>query len=171
MGCLKNKNTKSAIVVKKRKIDKSFHDELCTASVRWLLKTVGAGVAVSEMACCNMTGEIPDAIGWKQGCSILIEAKTSRPDFLADKKKHFRISPEFGMGSYRLFICPDGLIKPDELPKDWGLLYYHPGRKRRIERVICFKGNIVSNEGNLKSQVANYRAENALLLSYIRRNK
>ncbi|WP_205068614.1 hypothetical protein [Photobacterium kishitanii] len=71
------------------------------------------------------TGEQPDAMGFKNGASCLIEVKVSRSDFLKDRKKHFRVDPESGMGDWRFFLCPPNLISPDELPEGWGLLFAH----------------------------------------------
>lgn len=144
---------------------KDLHDELCKQGVRWLKKTIGARLAISEIVCSNTYGEIPDVIGWKSSYSILIECKTSRSDFKADSKKIFRQFPDFGRGQLRLYLCPDGIIKPEELPEGWGLLYYSPERKN-LKRIECFKGNIVCESGNLKFQEAQIKSERALLLSY-----
>lgn len=144
------------------------HDELVKAGAKWLKKSNGSRIVLTEMVTSNL--EIPDIIGFKSGFSILIECKTSRSDFLVDKKKSFRIYPEDGMGNYRLFLCPDNLIKPDELPEGWGLLYYSPDRKE-LKRVVCWKGNIVGFTGGLKCFDANYRSEVAMLVSYIARGE
>jgi len=53
----------------------------------------------------------------------MVEAKASRADFLADRKKGFRSETELGMGNWRYYICPEGMIEPSELPDNWGLLY------------------------------------------------
>ena len=53
--------------------------------------------------------------------SVVVEVKTSRSDFLADRKKAHRV--EGGMGTYRYFLCPTDVIRVDELPQGWGLLY------------------------------------------------
>jgi len=87
----------------------------------------------------------------------LLEAKCSRGDFLADKKKRFRKRPSKGMGMYRAFICPKDLIKPEELPKGWGLIYVsEKGRTRYI----------VKSE---KFDIFNLRNEFVMLLSVARR--
>ena len=144
------------------------HDDLIKAGERWLKKSNGARIVLSELRAAKRQGEIPDIIGFKSGFSILIECKTSRSDFLADKKKHFRINPYIAMGNYRLFLCPDDLIKPEELPDGWGLLYYSPDRKN-LKRVVCWKGNIIGYSGGLKCFDANYRSEVAMLVSFIAR--
>ena len=58
------------------------------------------------------------------------EIKVSRNDFLQDEKwmayKHY---------CHRLdFVCPTGLIKPEELPDDIGLIYYNPDKKTLFTR-------------------------------------
>ena len=45
----------------------------------------------------------------------------SRSDFHRDKKKHFRRNPWQGMGQERWYLTPAGLLKPSDLPEDWGL--------------------------------------------------
>lgn len=69
--------------------------------------------------------EHPDVLGWNwKGDSCLLEAKTSRADFLQDKKKRAR---KFGgVGKFRYFILPEGLIDISELPKGWGLILVGP---------------------------------------------
>ena len=61
------------------------HAELVKRAEHWLMKTVGCSFCLTELT--TSAGEIPDAIGWKNGRSILIECKATRADFLSDKKK------------------------------------------------------------------------------------
>ncbi|AUZ06335.2 hypothetical protein ADP71_31570 [Vitreoscilla sp. C1] len=105
------------------------HKNLCDLAVRWLQRPNsrnghGCCFAVSEVA-TGYAGEIPDAIGfraseWDCAGSVLVEVKTSRSDFLADKKKAHRI--EGGVGDWRYYMAPTGLIQIDELPPQWGLV-------------------------------------------------
>ncbi len=46
----------------------------------------------------------------------LIEAKCSRADLLADRKKRFRKNPSLGMGDWRFFISEPGIISIEDLP-------------------------------------------------------
>lgn len=99
------------------------HKDIVEIAYKWVLKNASCGVAFKELSCVA-TGEIADVIGfgaWDR--SVLVEVKTSRSDFLADKKKSFRIESHKGMGSVRYYCCPKGLIGKDELPTGWGLLY------------------------------------------------
>lgn len=142
------------------------HSAAVEAAGRWL-KTFGCPVVLCELTACTLHGETPDAIGWKSGCSILIECKVSRADFLRDRKKLFRMIPENGMGMYRLYLCPEGLIKPEELPKGWGLLWVCG---KRISRVVAPKGNYFPHNGCVVSHHDRDKdSEIAMLLSALRR--
>lgn len=140
------------------------HDELVTVAYGWLRKAKGCGVAVPELV--SVTTEIPDAIGFKSGYSILVECKVSRSDFLSDKKKYFRIYPELGMGDFRFYMCPKGLIKKDELPDKWGLIYVDDELKAR--QVVGGKGNISSNWASFRFRKS-IEDESRLMYSLLRR--
>lgn len=100
------------------------HKQLIPIAYRWVLKNGSCGVAFKELNSLASNGEYPDVIGFGSwGRSVLIEVKVSRSDFLCDKKKSFRKNPEKGMGRYRYYCCPTGLIKQNELPNGWGLIY------------------------------------------------
>lgn len=106
------------------------HAECVEHAARYLSKR--CPVVLPEFYSWN--GELPDVIGFKNDSSIVIECKVSRGDFHKDKNKHFRINPEKGMGDRRYYCCPKGLIKPEELPTGWGLLYIYPsGLVREIK--------------------------------------
>lgn len=112
--------------------------------------------------------ELADVIGFKNEVSTLIECKVSRSDFLSDKKKHFRIHPEKGMGDYRFYCCPKGLLNKEEMPEGWGLLWVYPsGQVRRI------KESFLRNDGDMGYHHGyhpkNQEAEFHLLYYYARR--
>lgn len=98
----------------------SAHADLVTRAERWLRNTQRCGVVLVEMH--SMAYEVPDVIGWNSHRSILVECKTTRGDFFADLKKRFRVHPEQGMGDFRYYMVPPGLLSPDEVPEHWGLL-------------------------------------------------
>jgi hypothetical protein len=79
-------------------------------------------------------GESPDAFGWGGWTTQLIEVKVSRADFLSDKKKRWRKYPEQGLGAFRSYLCPEGIIKPEDLPDKWGLLYIN--EKGKIRKIV-----------------------------------
>lgn len=112
------------------------HADLIRRAEKWLRNTMRCSVVVTEMV--SYANETPDAIGWTSSKSILIECKTSRADFLQDGKKHFREHPEYGMGDFRFYMAPPGLIKSEELPKRWGLLEALPKQVRIIMWAVSF---------------------------------
>ena len=140
------------------------HEELVKRAERWL-KTMGCGVVFNDsFRTGTITGEQPDAIGWRDGLSLLVECKASRADFFADKKKHFRRDPGEGMGDWRFIMCPPGLIQVGELPEGWGLLYVHP---RKIERAHGVPANC--HWWSQKPFEGNKRCETQLMYSALRR--
>lgn len=140
------------------------HKELCLSAARWLGKQ-GCGVVFDERlrAYC-ITGERPDVIGWRDGLSILIEVKTSRNDFHSDKKKAFRIDAAQGMGDWRFYLCPPGIISVSDLPSGWGLLYAHDKTISKIHGVP-----LNTEWWKKKPFEGNKRAETQLMYSALRR--
>lgn len=108
------------------------HAELVVRAERWLL-SIGCGVTFAELT--TAASETPDAIGWKGSVSVLIEAKTSRSDFHADQRKAFRRFPDMGVGCWRFYLCKPGVIRPEDLPAGWGLLYADGAVVRRVHGV------------------------------------
>src|SRR5690606_30712771 len=104
------------------------HADLCALALKWLKRprsAGGAGCAVAVSECrTGWSGEIPDAIGFRcaepDPGSVVVEVKVSRPDFLADSKKPHRTSG--GVGDWRYYMAPQGIISAVDLPKGWGLL-------------------------------------------------
>ena len=129
------------------------HAELIQIGAKWLYKK-GHKVILKELVACTL--ETPDLLAFKFGKSLLLEVKRSRSDFLADKKKIFRRDVALGMGNFRSFICPAGLISPEELPEKWGLLYV--SEKGKVSEVV----KPVYQQSNLTE-------ERMMLISVIRR--
>lgn len=130
------------------------HKQLVKKAKAWLTKS--HRVVLTELA--TSTSETPDAIGFKgtsEAGSTLIECKTSRADFHADKHKHFRREPERGMGDRRYFMAPKGVLSPDDLPEGWGLLEVTEHQ--------------VKEKAPAKFVKANKAAEIIMLISVIRR--
>jgi len=44
------------------------------------------------------------------------------------------------MGNYRYYLCPEGLIQPDEVPAGWGLIW--AGKRRSVSVV---SGHVLAN--------------------------
>lgn len=96
------------------------HSDLVQRAVRWLRKPMGCGVVLAERH--SFAVETPDAIGWKYGVSHLVECKVSRADFRADASKRWRQQPDAGMGGYRWYVAPVGLLVADEVPAPFGFV-------------------------------------------------
>jgi hypothetical protein len=132
------------------------HAQLVQKAVAWL-RRYRCGVVLSEQAC--VSGEMPDAIGWKKAChSVVVECKISRSDYLADRGKPSRQRPETGMGAERFYLLPAGLLRPEELLAGWGLLEYDKGKVNLIRRSVK----------NFRSE-AGFHYEMNLLLASLRR--
>jgi len=97
------------------------HSELVEAGRKWL--AARCPVVLTEIATCIR--ETPDVFGLgyqNSALTVIIEAKASHADFLADKTKSFRHYPENSLGDLRFYLATPGIIAKDELPFGWGLL-------------------------------------------------
>lgn len=111
------------------------HQQLVMLGEGWL-KRQGFAVVASELM-TGVTREQADVIGFRANCSAIIEAKASRSDFLADRRKPHRAAG--GLGVYRFYLCPEGVIGVTDLPDGWGLLHVS-GRK--VVDVLRPMGNL-----------------------------
>lgn len=87
--------------------------------------------------------------------SAVIEVKVSRSDFKADQKKWARSKQaemlNLQAGRYRWYLCPEGVIKPEELPDKWGLLYWDGKKIRPIVPPKAFDNTSKADMGILTS--------------------
>jgi len=147
------------------------HKDLVEVGYKWVLKSGGCGVAFKELNSGAFNGEYPDVIGFASGGhSLLIEVKTSRSDFLSDSRKRFRKDPKIGMGSYRYYLCPKGLIKREELPEGWGLIYVDDKLRARVEYKPMIE--VVKECGTYKYHYTHekcLKSEHGLMYSALRR--
>lgn len=116
-------------------------------------------------------GEDPDVWGTNGASTTIVEVKTSRADFLKDRKKKCRKSPIEGMGNFRWYYALQGIIKEEELPENWGLVEAdETGKMVRLVRIASYQEStatggisilcsIMRREG-IKKQVFNYRCKN-----------
>lgn len=140
------------------------HKQLVEVAYRWVLKRGSCGVAFKELVTSG--GEIPDVIGFGSGShSVLIECKASRADFFKDRQKPFRITGR-GLGKFRLFCVPAGLIKANELPEKWGLL--EVGSDGKAVAVIN-STRLCEDDLYTHSHEVNELSERAIMYSALRR--
>lgn len=135
------------------------HRELCKLAARHLRKKGIKRNGKCQYVVCELAlaGESPDAFGFGGSYTQLIEVKISRADFLSDKKKFWREKPDLGIGTYRSYLCPHGIINKEDLPEKWGLLWVDED-----ENII----EIVSPQ----AQECNHFCEMQLAASLLRRN-
>lgn len=137
------------------------HDELVAISAKWLRKhqqniiIPNCTVVASDMHTVHLSR--PDVLGFNSDKSVLLEIKVNRSDFVSDKQKRARIDPEKEVGEFRYYVCPYGLIFPDEIPTAWGLIYCDDKGKMTIEKI------------GLKFSQFNLSEERSILMSLLRR--
>ena len=152
---------------------KLTHADLVERAARWLRNSCRIPVSLNKDGSvryhkphCDVVfvemysgcPETPDAIGFAgQGrLSVQIECKADRPDFWHDvRKKRPRWLGRRGVGRYRFFMAPHGLLKPSDMPDAWGLLSVF--------------GNVVTVERDATEQEHNWRGEMQMLFSGCRR--
>lgn len=104
------------------------HKRLCSIAGRWLVAKWNCAVVAVEPRAWAVQ-EQPDAFGWDiNGVSHLVEAKVSLEDFLADAHKPHRGME--GMGTFRWYLAPRGVIPVEKLPPYWGLATVSKKMKR-----------------------------------------
>lgn len=129
----------------------SLHYQLCCEGAKYIIQPRATEpwqsqnmLSAVELVCFGC--ELTDVYATNRVTSTIIEVKTSHADFLADKRKYARSHEaevnNHQLGNYRYYLCPEGVIKPEELPEGWGLLYWN-GRK--VDKVIpapkCWETN------------------------------
>lgn len=143
------------------------HRELCQIAYKFLKRNGFKVCFHDRFIAVTSTGEQPDAMGFRNSASCLIEAKCSRADLLADRKKRFRKNPSLGMGDWRSFISEPGIISIEDLPPGWGLLHVVNGRVRKVHGWP--KGNCCWGNPDDKPFTGNKQVECDYMLSALRR--
>lgn len=116
------------------------HKDLVKIASRWM-----AGrhqIVITEKSAIY---EMPDVVGFSYQWTTMIECKSSRSDFLRDKRKLTRFDESYSVGNYRLYCCPKGLINEDEIPEKWSLLEVYPSGFAKM------KTNIFKYAGDQKT--------------------
>lgn len=127
----------------------SLHYQLCVEAARWLHRQKFSTERCPKKPCwrtenchlcgkqykyvavelCTWNSEHTDVWGLASfNDTVVVEVKTSRADFRNDRKKWCRSEEAESLGlqagAERYYLCPEGIIKPEELPDKWGLLYW-----------------------------------------------
>lgn len=128
------------------------HNYLSNVACSWLKRPMSSKGPACQIAMVEVGGlyggERADAWGYRwgyNGGSVLVEVKVSRSDFLADAKKPHRNGEVLGMGTYRYYMCPEGIITLDDLPHGWGLLWVNSrGHVKLLAGHVCM---LISHNG------------------------
>lgn len=151
--------------------NKTLHRAMCEEAARILHKggfdhRMGHKYVAIELM--TYGEEIPDVWATNGWSVSVVEVKTSRSDFLRDKNKICRQNPIEGIGNFRWYFAPKGLIKEDELPENWGLAEADEnGKYVHLVKIAAYQESsslgsvatlcsIMRREG-IKAQVFNYR--------------
>lgn len=148
----------------------SLHYKLCCLGAKWMQKQVYGSYKYIAVELVCIGAENPDVWGTNGYNSMLIEVKTSRADFLKDKKKFARQeqNSKYATGNFRYYLAPDGIIDISEVPDDWGLITYNT-ETEELNTVKYAKEIKTENHGelailcsimrreNIKKQIFNYR--------------
>lgn len=132
------------------------HYSLCEKTAGWAMRKYNGHISLWEYQNW-VSGEHPDVLMYgSNGETYLFEIKISRADFLQDAKKIARkkYKPKVGLysrnvhveaflkaeapelyyieaphlGQRRYYVCPKGLIQPEEIPEGWGLYWFSGSR-------------------------------------------
>ena len=133
-----------------KRIMKISHDQLIKKAISWLINVKKCQLVITDMT--SYSRETPDAIGWLNGFSYLVECKTSKQDFKNDRKKFFRENPEYGIGDFRYYLFPHGVIRSNEIP-------------------ISYEDKINEIKESIQWKIADKRSEAIIMTSAFRRIK
>ena len=144
------------------------HSDLVNIAHRWALGPGGAAVAFKELV--TQSWETPDVVGFGGTVSsLMIECKVSRADFLADRKKPFRMEPRLGVGTHRLYCAPEGLLRVEELPEKWALLSVGPNKKCTLAYARNLEWPQAKYLCSVYAQESSLNTERTIMLSALRR--
>ena len=154
----------------------SLHYNLCVEGAKWLhrqtwnyerckkkdcYRTGACGECCKKfryvaVELCTWNNENTDVWGLGNfNDSAVIEVKVSHADFLRDKKKWCRSEAaekaNMQAGRYRWYLCPEGVIKKEELPDKWGLLYWDGKKVYPVLAPKAFENTACADIGILTS--------------------
>jgi hypothetical protein len=123
-----------------KKIEMS-HSECINRAANWLRQqhqshsSLRCKIIFKEPHGYNISKEYPDILGTGMRNDVNIECKVSRQDFLKDGKKQHN----HPFGNFKFYACPEGLIQPEEIPEEFGLLYVNKKTCRVIKKPTYVK--------------------------------
>jgi len=154
------------------------HNSLSKLAAKWMQRPTsanGPGCHISFTEVGGLFGgERADAWGYRWGHgggSVLVEVKVSRSDFLADTKKPHRNGECLGMGKYRYYMSPEGIINIEDLPGGWGLLWVNSRGhiKLKAGHVLVHQNYNIRHEISLWKHEPNVKLEMDLMSHLLNR--
>ena len=125
---------------KPKKIEMS-HSECIDRAASWLRQQHQSNslyrckIIFKEPHGYNISKEYPDVLGTGMRNDVNIECKVSRQDFLKDNKKQHK----HPFGNFKFYACPEGLIQPEEIPEEFGLIYVNKKTCNMIKKPTYIK--------------------------------
>lgn len=149
-------------------MDKISHRALCELGAKYMYRSGTIPFSKPKYVVCELEriGECPDVFGFGFAYTQLLEIKVSRSDFLSDRKKPWRITPEFGLGQYRSYLCPENLIRESELPDNWGLFYVNDKGKIRMIKKPEMQESSTTQEMNVAASIMRREEVKPQIFSY-----
>lgn len=152
------------------KINHITHQKLVNITAQWASNFLKFPLVLKEPKCI-LSREIPDVLAFRANGSLLIECKMSREDFFADFKKPERCGNVLGLGNYRVYAAPEGLLEINDIPKKWGFIEITHNQKVIVKRLKV--GNVyLDNDSNPTAQaediyfhMSDLKAERGMLYS------
>lgn len=104
----------------------SYYD-LCQACSTWIYKSHFKDLMWKYViiGLKGVTNKMPDIYAVSGLFSLCVEVKMTRGEFTRSLKKKNNLYYDNGCGTYRYYLCPDGVININELPDGWGLINYN----------------------------------------------
>lgn len=127
-----------------------LHHQLCCEGAKYILtpKAKEPWEGRNKWSCVEivtMGCELPDVYANNGENSTVIEVKTSHQDFMNDKHKYCRSvkakNNNHILGNYHYYLCPENVIKEDELPENWGLLYWDGKKITKVKKSKFIESN------------------------------
>ena len=137
------------------------HLELVNRAEKWLRNVFHCRVILTEFVAYTKSGETPDAIGWVNNKSVLVECKRTQSDFYADLRKRSRCPGMSALGHWRFYLTMPGVITVG-IPEGWGLYEIH-------DKKIIFSQGIKYANAIRSPFISDRDSEVAMLLSALSR--
>ena len=135
------------------------HEELLKTAAKFIKNKGLAHFGKSPYVVCNYNDAMEpiDVFGFGGSCTQVIKVITTHMELNLDLERAYRKCPKYGVGEFRSYLCPNGLLNKEDIPKNWGLLWCD--NKGKIIEIL-----------NPQKQEENKAQEAKIIKSLLRRN-